>query len=270
MREIFGFALLGASIAVVVPAHAQHVGADAPARASELADPVACGSGRVGPIWEFGAQGASNSVGLYDQEIYAAVGTASICLNDKARLRFEGLAASFDDGIGTSHSYVAGVGVSFQAAPGWTLTPAAYIGFEDLYNGNDQEVATVALTAQYTHTVERESGDTYLLFEARPEYVGRQSASSSTLGTGREATFVNYVGIGFDRPLAPGFRGRVKLGHRYIDADQPITSIFMATTSLGGENVYGGYRWIADLTYSSGNGDYEGVLFGLTLRHVSD
>jgi len=261
-------ALVGASILLCALAQTNQAAAEQ----SEIADPVSCSTGnRIGPIWDFGLQGARNSVGDFEQDIVAAVGAYSVCINGSVRLKFEGSIAEVEDDLGSSQSYVGGVGLIFQVAQGIVISPTVYLGYENLYNGNDQEVAAFALPATYTHVIEgpAEQRDSYFIVEARPEYVDRQAANPENFGTSLDGqTFVAYGGMAYDRPLSEGLRGRVRLGHRYIDTDAPTDSITYATVSVGGENEYGGYAWIADVTYSAGSGDYDGLLFGLTFRGV--
>jgi hypothetical protein len=214
---------------------------------------------------------AGNRFGDIDQSVGAVAMTFSQCDGQRnGRWRVEGNLAVVDDRFGTAESALFGVGYQFALGSQASITPVARIGYAHFDTIDDQLAAGVGVVIAGSVFLDkvRKAKGVWLTIEAAPEYTRWQSAATGLEGFDfGDGVFSNFAAVGLDLPLWGRYRGRVRLGNRYIDSDGPTRTINSAIFSFRRDPVgkqCGRGCWNADLWLSEGDGDYQSVLFGLS------
>lgn len=223
---------------------------------------VACSPESKKPrVMEYGARAAHNSYSFADQDLITAAGTYSFCINDAARIRFEGAATHVDEEGRESNAAVFGLSMPLDLWQHAAITPSVYVGYEDNYSGNDQLITAAAFSFEQQFLF-GDGGEYRFTLGARPEYSNRTATDDDLADVGDQ---FNVTGIArLSGPLG-GDAWRWRATATYADIGGGSTLDGISGLGFGVGQVDGGwYRWVADLTYRTANNDYEGVLFSIT------
>lgn len=231
---------------------------------------LACRKGDAPTIVEVGGYVGTNSYGAIDQDFYTGFATGSWCLNPQVRIKAELAATNVSDPLGDSQAYIGQLGLTFEPLQRFLVTPIIYAGKENLAFGSDQDVFGGGVSLYWTKPLspERAGSRDYLILDARPEYVSRQAATPDSFGarTDSEAAVVS-AGAGLQKGIG-NLNARTRLGYRYVDADAVTESVASLAVAIGLNDAKGGDKATAQIQYSRGNNDFEGLFLTLTFRNV--
>lgn len=243
--------------------------------AQEFGGAVACGTkdpAEFRVLTDGSLYASQSEFGTIDQSILAASLSRSYCDGTRnGRWRFEGSLARVDQPGGDTSSLLVGAGYQFAIGERASITPMVRIGYASVRGGDDQTVASVGVSFVSTTILNEEANRqaTWLTFEAVPEYSSWQSTDAGFQGlTLDDGVFTNFAAVGLDFPMGvSNYRGRARIGHRYIDSDGPtrsITSVILSVRRDPARTMCEGQCWSADLWLSQGDGDYSSVLIGFS------
>ena len=262
---------IGASFILATTAHADEVERlESEASRDDTSVSLACKKGDAPRIVEVGGYVGTNSYGAIDQDFYTGFATGSWCLNSKVRAKAELAATNVSDPLGDSQAYIGQFGLTFEPRERFLVTPFVFAGKEDLAFGDNQDVVGGGVSLYWTKPLDptRAGSRDYLILDARPEYVSRQAATPDSFGvrTNSEAA-VASAGAGFQKGIG-NLNARTRLGYRYVDADAVTESVASLAVAVGLNDAKGGDKATAQIQYSRGNNDFEGVFLTLTFRNV--
>lgn len=220
---------------------------------------------------DVGAQLSHSDFGPVDQQVLGLTASYSNCISSRSRVVVEGSYSEVNEEGRHSRAALAGIGLQTELSPRLTMMPFIHIGVEKSSGGGSRLLLNGGAIVSTWLPLNREEEGPTLDLALRAEYTDRRVPSGLLPGGSRHhGTFENTASAGVDFALGKKFRSKAAFVHQYLDGARPtdsIANLVLSLRRLTPERT--SYRWNADLWFSRGNGGFQRVLLGISMRFGS-